>query len=947
MKKLYTALLSTSMLFSVNVFAQSTVATLKGLTDALATADANVVFDASSVENVDGWITIQNGQSVNLQNIASWTNTLQEFELNNHKYLGGTIPYNSKPTKNDPIGEKERLITNFGSLSIDEMVVKNNKFITAVEQKGGLGYAARSATVIQNRGKITNLSNLDVSDNNIDTLKGHDLWGGLINNIGDGEIDLVKDSSFSNNFFNTQQSAPHGAVIYNEGKIGIIDNVVFKNNEMTSNNNQGGGSHGTAIDNNQYGVIQKITNSKFIDNRIYKKDETWGHASGGVIDNYNVINEISDTLFQGNNVYSESESAMVMGGAIKNLSYSKQADGAVGRIDKIINVDFIENYAKNTEGTAYGGAFSTGKDPSYGDSYTETMANVVFKKNYAQGDGKENSDDGAYGGAIYYYPGTIKTLNGKFIENYAVSKYGKAQGGAIWNKGIIESIKDTEFTGNYATGKTESLGGAIYNTGTIGFEGTTLFKNNKTGDTFNDIHNEGTITVKGDLTLDGGITGSGDITFEEGASLTAELNKTTILADSVTFEGNNNLNFVIGGDVEFKTYEFIDATLTGQNNVSIKENALYDLSLTDEGDVVVGKKSSDDIQNTLAQNMDKKSAEIIAAVLSSKGSEKLAELSSEFSTIVQEGSFEKASKGAKELAPTDSVVVGQIERATNILLLNTIGNRVGNTGRSGGDAFKNSSLWMKALYSNAEQESSSSSEGFEADTKGFLLGVDGKATDDLTIGVGYAYTQSEIDAGSREMDVDGHNAFVYAYYQPNKWYVNGVVSYGQSKYKESKTPLGMALRSEYDVKTYGATLMSGYNLENAITPEVGLRYLMVDQESYNDGVQTIETGKTDYLTAVVGAKFNVSTQINDWVVEPSAKIYATYDLITDDTVATVSFAEGAGYQVKGESLDRFGIETGLGVSATLDNVELSLDYLGGFKKDYQNHAGIIKAKYHF
>lgn len=947
MKKLYTALLSTSMLFSVNAFAQSTVTTLKGLTDALATADANVVFDASSVENVDGWIIVKENQSVELKNIDSWTNTLQKFKFGNNEYVGGTVPYSANPTHKDPIGEKERLITNFGSLSIDEMVVKNNKFITAVEKKGGLGYAARSATVIQNQGKITNLSNLDVSDNNIDTLKGHDLWGGLINNIGDGEIDLIKDSSFSNNFFNTQQSAPHGAVIYNEGKIGIIDNVVFKNNEMTSNNNQGGGSHGAAIDNNQYGVIQKITNSKFIDNRIYKKDETWGHASGGAIDNYNVINEISDTLFQGNNVYSESESATVMGGAIKNLSYSKQVDGAVGHVEKIINVDFIGNYAKNLKGYAYGGAFSTGNNPSNGVSYTEKMANVLFEKNYAQGDGQENGDGGAFGGGIYNHTGIIKEIKAEFLGNYAVSKHAKAQGGAIWNGGEISKIIDSKFIDNYASGKTESLGGAIYNTGTIGFEGTNLFKNNKTGDTFNDIHNEGTITVKGDLTLDGGITGSGDIAFKDGASLTAELDKTKILANSVSFEGDNKLTLKINNNIVTKEYDFITASLSGIDNLKIAQNVLYDLSMTDSGQISVQKKSIETIEKDLTQKMDKEAAKIITAVLSSKGSEKLAELSSKFSTIVQAGSFEKASKGAKELAPTDSAVVGQVARSTNTLLLNTIGNRVENKGRSGGDAFKNSSLWMKALYSNAEQESSSSSEGFEADTKGFVLGVDGKATEDFTIGVGYAYTQSEIDAGSREMDVDGHNAFAYAYYQPNRWYVNGVVSYGQSKYKENKTPLGMALRSEYDVKTYGAMLMSGYNLENGITPEVGLRYLMVDQESYNDGVQTIETSKADYLTAVVGAKFNITTEINDWVVEPSAKIYATYDLITDDTVATVSFVEGLGYQVKGESLDRFGVETGVGVSATLDNIDLSLDYLGGFKKDYQNHSGMIKATYHF
>ena len=946
MKKLYATLLTTSFLFSLNTYA-TTVSSFQGLTDALGTADANVVFDASGVQNIDGWMTVKEGQSVALQNIASWTNTNHEFELGGNNYIGGTIPYNAKPTKNDPIGEKERLIMNYGTLSIDGLDVRNNKFIIASEQKGGVGYSARGGAFIQNRGVILNLSNVVADNNNIDTLKRHDFWGGLIGNISNGEIQKIENSTFSNNYFKTQQSAPHGAVIYNGKKIGTINNVSFINNTMTSEEGNSGGSHGTAIDNNQYGEIGSITKSKFINNRTHKKIGTSGHASGSAIDNYNIIREISDTLFQGNNVYSESIDSPVMGGAIKNLSYSKQASGAVGHIDKIINVDFIENYAKNIEGSAYGGAFSTGKDPSYGDSYTETMANVLFEKNYAQGDGKENSDDGAYGGAIYHYPGTIKTLNGKFIENYAISKYGKAQGGAIWNKGTIESIKDSEFTGNYATGGSESLGGAIYNEGTIGFEGTNIFKGNKTGNKLNDIYNTGIITVSGDLTLDGGITGTGAVTFKDGASLNATLNQTTILADSVTFEGNNKLSFVIGGDIESKTYEFIDATLTGSENVSIKENALYDLSLTDEGDITVGKKSADEIQKTLGQNMDKKSAEIITAVLSSKGSEKLAELSSEVSTIIQEGNFEKASKGAKELAPTDSTVVGQVAQSTNALLLNTIGNRVESTGRSGGDAFKNSSLWMKALYSNAEQESSSSSEGFEADTKGFVLGVDGKATEDLTIGVGYAYTQSEIDAGSREMDVDGHNAFAYAHYQPNKWYVNGVVSYGQSKYKETKTPLGMALRSEYDVKTYGATLMSGYNLENGITPEVGLRYLIVDQESYNDGVQTIETGKTDYLTAVVGAKFNTTTQINDWVVEPSARIYATYDLISDDTVATVSFAEGAGYQVKGESLDRFGIETGLGISATLNNIELSLDYLGGFKKDYQNHSGIIKAKYHF
>ena len=930
MKNFYKILFATSFLFSLNTYA-TTVSSFQGLTDALGTADANVVFDATGIQNIDGWMTVNEGQSVALQNIASWTNTPQEFEYAGNSYTAGLLPHDVN---------KAHLIQNNGSLSINNMTVEKNEFLL------NGGYLLGGA-VLQNKGVVTELSGLKWSNNNINTFKAQDIWGGILNNFHGAKIQTIKDSSFINNFSLTQQSAPHGAIIYNEGEIDLIENVVFQGNTMQATENQPGGGHGTAIDNNEYSVINKISNVKFINNRSYKpgQNQTYksNHASGGAMDNYNFIGEISDSLFMGNSTEIEQEnvngSTFARGGAIM---LTASGSTAIGTIEKIKKVQFIENFTKNIYGEARGGAIATS-----GNSLINEMTDVLFEKNYAQGDGLEDGSGHGVGGAIHNLAGTIKTLNGEFKDNYAISKYAKAQGGAIWNGGAIESIKDSEFTGNYATGGSESLGGAIYNIGTIGFEGTNIFKNNKTSGLFNDIHNDGTMIVSGDLTLDGGVTGTGDITFKEGSSLTAELNKTTILANSVTFEGNNKLSFVIGGDIESKTYDFIEASLTGSENVSIKENILYDLSLTKEGSVAVTKKDNNEIKDTLSKNMNKESSEIVTAVLTSKGSDKLRDISSEVSKIIQEGSFEKASKGAKELAPTDSAVVGQVAQSTNALLLNTVGDRVVGTGRSGGDAFKNSSLWMKALYSNAEQDSSSASEGFEADTKGFVFGIDGKATEDLRIGVGYAYTQSEIDAGSREMDVDGHNAFAYAHYQPNKWYVNGMVSYGQSKYKETKTPFSTALRAEYDVKTYGATLMSGYNLENGITPEVGFRYLVIDQESYNDGVQTIDVDKIDFLTAVVGAKFNTTTQINDWVVEPNAKIYATYDLINDDSVASVSFTEGAGYQIKGESLDRFGIETGLGISATLNNIELSLDYLGGFKKDYQNHSGIIKAKYHF
>lgn len=73
----------------------------------------------------------------------------------------------------------------------------------------------------------------------------------------------------------------------------------------------------------------------------------------------------------------------------------------------------------------------------------------------------------------------------------------------------------------------------------------------------------------------------------------------------------------------------------------------------------------------------------------------------------------------------------------------------------------------------------------------------------------------------------------------------------------------------------------------------------------------------------------------------------TYDIISDESLASVNVLSGGSYQIEGEKLNRFGVEAGVGVSATLNNLDVSIDYLGGFKKDYQNHSGMIKATYHF
>lgn len=128
---------------------------------------------------------------------------------------------------------------------------------------------ANAGAIIQNKGYMTQIVDSYFTNNKTEYKVNSDKgsWGGIIGNAGSSatktaNIDLIKKVTFSNNIATTENiGAPHGGIIFNMwGTIGGIDNAVFKDNTMTPGTNVGFGAHGTGIDNNQGGVINKITN---------------------------------------------------------------------------------------------------------------------------------------------------------------------------------------------------------------------------------------------------------------------------------------------------------------------------------------------------------------------------------------------------------------------------------------------------------------------------------------------------------------------------------------------------------------------------------------------------------------------------------------------------------------------------------------------------------------
>ena len=566
---------------------------------------------------------------------------------------------------------------------------------------------------------------------------------------------------------------------------------------------------------------------------------------------------------------------------------------------------------------------------------------------------------GKRGGAIYNTGGnksTIKITAATFSGNKAADK-----GGAISNAGEI-TINGSTFTGNEA----KVNGGAIHNMkgATLTLTGANVFEGNKlTNGTLNDIYNNGTVTVKGDLTLDGGISGieGGTIEFAEGSSLTVKAGTTTISGNkTVTIGKDVNLSMIFANGYEGGEYTMIkDATVDGDFTINNAENALY---------TITGKQGQYDIAKNDASTVAAKTgatgnqAAAIGALTSAKaeGNDAFNQVADDISAKLQSADPNEVKAGVDAvtaMSPEVSPMVQQTQVETAHQVFGAVGTRLsggsitsGGEGMSSGDSvFERAAMWVQGLFNKSKLDSTSDAEGFEADSTGIAFGAEKQVTDNVKVGVGYAYTNTDIEGYLRDTDVDTHTAIVYGEYKPSQWYVNGIATYSWADYEESST----VRSADYDVDSYGLQVMSGYETGYKgvdITPEAGLRYVHIDQDGYTDSIGNHVSGDDyDILTAVIGAKVGKTYALeNGMNIKPEARVAATYDLMNDDVNSVVTLANGAAYTVEGDALDRFGMEFGAGVTADLnDKVVVSVGYEGKFREDYQDHTGLLNAKYKF
>lgn len=584
-------------------------------------------------------------------------------------------------------------------------------------------------------------------------------------------------------------------------------------------------------------------------------------------------------------------------------------------------------------------------DASVSDSEgVKVVASSVIMSENASIEGDVSLENGGFLGMS----GNAKIdgdLNTKSTTGYSTISIGSTSGGSS-DVTINGSIDISQSVLSILNGNTLRLGAGSNNS----------FKNGSylsLGTGKLDL-NGGNLTMSGDSTLTlriaseseyGQILNAGKIDIKPGAGLDVSIDK------NVVSKGQTKAFQILSGTVDGdwvnlnRRYKF-DHLGGGKYNVT---------QVADAGDIVIMDGGTENNANTANAWLEGNNF--------ANGSE-AAKVYDELDYLSQYGQGSEYVDALTALAPDAAPLVRSLTTENSNQIFSTVQNRLeggsslrmkpGRAGRyarglASGDMYREDAIWVQGLYNHSELSDTKEAKGFEIDSYGGAIGLDNYVTDSLKLGIGYAYTHGDISGFLRDTDVDTHTGFVYGEFKPNRWFLNAIASYSFASYDEEKRVSTFKVKGDYDVNAFGAQVMTGYKM-GYVTPELGVRYLNVKQDAYEDSIgQRVDAVSNDVLTGVFGIRIKQDFFPNrGFSIRPEVHVAATYDFVQDDAVSVVSLPNGSVYQIEGENLDKFGLEAGAGLTLDIGNrLEMAVSYEGKFRKDYTDHSGLVNMKFKF
>ncbi|HAC59688.1 MAG TPA: hypothetical protein DCF73_15200, partial [Rhodobiaceae bacterium] len=329
----------------------------------------------------------------------------------------------------------------------------------------------------------------------------------------------------------------------------------------------------------------------------------------------------------------------------------------------------------------------------------------------------------------------------------------------------------------------------------------------------------------------------------------------------------------------------------------------------------------------------------------------------------EEEQREELLKVIRDTLPEEGNGTGTATMASTDLIYDMIMDRLsgggftvatsGETGLAAGDAPLGGdgkwAIWGRAGASRA-QFTPGGVNGFDADSWGLTVGIDGEVAPNTRAGFGGFYIASDVEengAGANASnDITGYGVTAYMSYRPGAWYVNGALGYGMNEYDSRRLSLGGTNTANYDGSQFVARAEVGHMFTSGqwdITPNAGLRYNRVDIDAYTEtGPLPISVnGQTvDSLRAVAGVNARYSFLLEEGgKLIPEFGVKVLGELADPDKAITGNVAGGGAFAV--QSVPRDDVSYGIGAGVTWevsDRFSLRVTYDGEFQSDYDEQA---------
>ncbi|MCC2638924.1 MAG: outer rane autotransporter [Moraxellaceae bacterium] len=588
----------------------------------------------------------------------------------------------------------------------------------------------------------------------------------------------------------------------------------------------------------------------------------------------------------------------------------------------------------------------------------------------ARNEGMSDGDDAyAYGIRASSMAGAASSITNSetiIAESSAAAPGGDAEAmgirventfnGTITNTGKIVARNDGG-TGTVAGIYVGSgTGGQVVNSGTI-IGGVLLYGSTS-------LTNSGVIVSNSQQNLVGG-----NYTQQAGGELTLVLRDTSSYGLTVNgtadFSASNQVTLAVGPGATFEDGDVLTdalyaATLTAPlAGLDVKDASLFwnfDVTQDANGfDVVMEKVGTGNVLAAAGLSASGSQTDLVEAALTGELGDDYNALAVALSGATNAAALAKV---VEQMGPALAGSASFAARTAGAGASNAISARMGESrGASSGDAFTQNAVWIKPFLGMASQDDANGMSGYDVDTTGFVIGMDGAVNDMVRLGVAVASAQSSTEGGSAELDIDTTQFTLYgSYVLGSATSLDADLSYGANGF-DSTRRVGFANSTavgSFDGTqiALGAKVSHRMKLSEkaALVPAVKLRYSMVDLDGYSEtgaGVFNLNVAGSDDDAILLAAEAGYElTLANKGVF--LANLGLGYDTIDQASATSTLSGNGPTFVSNGIEPDAMLVTGGLGYRyVTAKNLEINAAWDLESRSDFLANTLSVKFKLPF